>query len=147
MTNLIKRILLYLKTRRERKEKEEQERTLKESIRKKDGEEYLLTIKQDWLGGWVWLENKSVPKKNDTGKYLFFGSSRTVLIALANRILLENNLSEAKVSEDMYNGSYTLCVYDTEPKLKNEMKRYADFKTIHYRWWKSNEETNKKGGS
>ncbi|MDP7521129.1 MAG: hypothetical protein QF567_02760 [Candidatus Pacearchaeota archaeon] len=92
-------------------------------------------------GVWIWFRNTEISGKGITGKYLFFSDTRKKLIYLAKKILKEKSLPIAKVNIKVKGKGFVLCVYDTEPKLKNELKEYADFKDIHYRYWKSDEDT------
>jgi len=60
------------------------------------------------------------------------------------RTLLERyGLPKAKTQDSGKNitPDYVLCVYDSEPKLRLELRQYADEKSIRYRYWKSDEET------
>ena len=103
-----------------------------------------IDIKEDY--GWIWLFNKKIknPKsKVITGKYLFFSNDKEKLIKLAKIILIKFNLYEAKVpqSDKPIGTDFVLCVYDKEPRFKDQMKMYADEINIKYRWWKSDEDT------
>jgi len=98
--------------------------------------------------GWIWLINKKIKNykseyKAITGKYLFFSPDKEKLIKLAKTILITFNLYLAKVplSNKPVGNDFCLCVYDKEPRFKNEMKLYADQINIKYRYWKSNEDT------
>lgn len=96
--------------------------------------------------GWIWLFNKKIknPKSEAiTGKYLFFSNNKEKLIKLAKIILIKFNLYKAKVpqSDKPIGNDFVLCVYDKEPRFKDQMKMYADEINIRYRWWKSNEDT------
>jgi len=80
------------------------------------------------------------------GKYLFFSENREKLLKLGKKILKENNLSFAKISNKPRDKSYVLCVYDYEPRFKYEFKKY-ETKECHYRYWKSDEQTIKEHSS
>ena len=99
----------------------------------------IIEVKQS---GWIWIINRSVKKPLITGKYLFFSKDKNLLIELSKRILLEYGLSVAKVplSDEPVGEDFVLCVYDAEPKLKDELKKYAN-QDIRYRYWKSDEDT------
>ena len=76
------------------------------------------------------------------GKYLFFSSDKKTLIKLAKKILVKYDLPDAKISTTPGSGSdYVLCVYDLSPRLKYELKQYADEKKVKYRYWKSDADT------
>ena len=81
------------------------------------------------------------------GKYQFFCDDRDKLIEIAKKILLEFDLSNAKISKTKRKTSkgfgYCLLVYDYKPRYVNEMKKYADETNIKYRYWKSDENTSK----
>ena len=93
------------------------------------------------LLGWIWFRNTKISDKGITGKYLFFSNNRRRLIHLARRILKEKSLPSAKINIKNEGKGFVLCVYDTRPKLKDKLKEYADFKEIHYRYWKSDKDT------
>lgn len=94
------------------------------------------------MGRWTYLRNTEVRQTETTGKYLFFSSDRAALIELARKILKKYSLKDAKVpSEDGNIGlDYVLCIYDTVPRLKDELKQYAS-NSIRYTYWKSDEDT------
>jgi len=117
---------------------------VRDEIGKKAGEEIKIV---EGLG-WIWLVNKRIKNyesesKAITGKYLFFSPDKKKLIKLAKTILITFNLYVAKVplSDKPVGNDFCLCVYDKEPRFKNEMKSYADEINIKYRYWKSNEDT------
>jgi len=91
---------------------------------------------------WTYIENKTSKNlKKSKGKYLFFSKDRNRLINLAKEILVRYDLSHAKVS--LFASSqnfFSLCIYDSEPKLINELRLY-DSKKIKYGYWKSNTRT------
>jgi len=109
--------------------------------------------------GWIYLfnseaqENKEKianelkkPNHGSLGKYLFFSDNKQALIDLAEKILIKYSLYNAKVPltnnpQPSSGFGFVLCVYDSESTLKKELKQYADSKTIHYRYWKSDEKT------
>ena len=77
-----------------------------------------------------------------------FSDEKKLLIDLAKSILEKYGLFNAKVPSydtprQSENGGFgfVLCVYDTSPKLKHELKQYGNNKTIHYRYWKSDKAT------
>lgn len=94
----------------------------------------------DYESLWMHMYNLKVkePKPNfyTHGKYLFFARDDKKLIELAMNLLQKYGLYHAKTTRGNYSDDWVLCVYDTSPKLKEEMKQYADEKTIKYRWWK-----------
>ena len=117
-------------------------------------------IKEVNRDGWLWLLNYSATENlkeiqaeqkktnSEVGKYLFFSDEKKLLIDLAKNILEKYDLFNAKVpSYDTPRQSekggfgFVLCVYDTSPKLKHELKQYGNNKTIHYRYWKSDKAT------
>jgi len=98
-------------------------------------------MKQYNFLGWTWIKNNEISQEGITGKYLFFSNNRKKLLELAKKILSEKGLPLAKVNIKDKKNDFVLCVYDKFPKLKNELKEYADFKIIHYRYWKSNKDT------
>ena len=117
-------------------------------------------IKEVALNDWLVYRNYSATQnlidiqaereKSDSkiGKYLFFSDEKKLLIDLAKKILEKYDLFTAKVpitntpkAGDKGFG-FVLCVYDTSPKLKDELKQYGDEgMTIHYRYWKSDKAT------
>ena len=105
-----------------------------------------IDVKDD--GYWIWMFNKNIKNyrvvsKTITGKYLFFSSDKQKLIELAKNILIKFKLYEAKVpsSNKPINKDFVLCVYDKNPRFANKLKQYADEINIHYRYWKSDEDT------
>ncbi|MHA1227953.1 MAG: hypothetical protein ACTSPV_14495 [Candidatus Hodarchaeales archaeon] len=91
-------------------------------------------------------EEKVKPNHGTLGKYLFFSDDKSLLISLGKEILLKYNLYSAKVpSSDKPRPNkgfgFVLCIYDCFPRFKRELRDYADGKTIHYRYWKSNTAT------
>ena len=89
------------------------------------------------------LEKES---NGNAGKYMFFSDDKQALILLAKEILTKYSLFNAKVpfsDEPSENEGYgfVLCVYDSEPKLKYELKNYADEKHIRYCYWKYDRDT------
>ncbi len=115
-------------------------------------------IKEIKTPGWLYLENpfakenkkemKEIDKPNHSniGKYMFFSDNKKLLIKIAKQILLKYNLFHAKVplSDKPISNlgfGFVLCVYDSSPKFKYELKQFADEKTIKYRYWKSDSVT------
>lgn len=74
------------------------------------------------------------------GKYLFFSKNRTSLIEIGQSIIRFENIAVCKVSRDIKNSNYVLCVYDTEPIHDKEVSVYQSEEVI-YRGWKSNLKT------
>jgi hypothetical protein len=116
-------------------------------------------VKEIKTPGWLYLENSSAkenkkemeleidkPNHGNIGKYMFFSDDKKLLIKIAKEILLRYNLFHAKVPlSDKPNPSpgfgFVLCIYDSSPKFKYELKQFADEKTIRYRYWKSDSAT------
>ena len=78
--------------------------------------------------------------------FLFFSDDKRALIELGKENLIKFNLYNAMVPlSDIPRKSegfgFVLCVYDSQPALKNELRHYGDNKKIHYRYWKSDEST------
>ena len=97
--------------------------------------------------GWFWVKNDdSNQNRNEiTGKYLFFSDNKNELIELAENILEKYSLLVAKTpSSDIPNNSngfgFVLCVYDTENRYCNELKK-LETNTISFRYWKSDNAT------
>jgi len=74
-----------------------------------------------------------------SGKYLFFSDNQNKLIELAKKVLEEFNLFTSKVSKK-YKKGFVLCVYDFNPRYKNDLTKYSN-SSIRYRFWKSNKDT------
>lgn len=97
--------------------------------------------------GWFWIKNNNSNQiRNEIkGKYLFFSDNKNELIRLAENILEKYNLLIAKTpSSGTPNNSngfgFVLCVYDTENRYCNELKK-LETNTISFRYWKSNNAT------
>jgi hypothetical protein len=103
---------------------------------------------EEMIDYWHWFSNTDAKKHEPiTGKYLFFSDDKQALIKLASKLLKKYNLPKAKVpdldvrrSKSQEGFGFVLCVYDSEPKLKHELRQYANEK-IHYRYWKSDADT------
>jgi hypothetical protein len=96
-------------------------------------------------GYWTFLINpgSNVSDSEITGKYLFFSKDREALLGLGKLLLAMYKLPQAKTQnpEKRISQDYVLCVYDREPRLKLELRKYADEIHIQYRYWKSEAET------
>ena len=109
-------------------------------------------IKEVNRNGWLWLLNYSATENlkeiqaeqkktnSEVGKYLFFSDEKKLLIDLAKNILEKYDLFNAKVPSydtprQSENGGFgfVLCVYDTSPKLKHELKQYGNNKPRVFR--------------
>ena len=97
--------------------------------------------------GWFWIKNNNSNQiRNEIiGKYLFFSDNKNELIRLAENILEKYNLLVAKTpSSGTPNNSkgfgFVLCVYDTENRYCNELKK-LETNTISFRYWKSDNAT------
>ena len=121
---------------------------MRQALRSKKASPRTRKIRSFSDGYWTFLINprSNVSDSEITGKYLFFSKDRKALLGLAKLLLARYKLRQAKtqnpwkrISED-----YVLCVYDREPRLKLELRKYADEIHIRYRYWKSDAET--KGG-
>lgn len=116
-------------------------------------------IKEIKKKDWLYLENPSAkenkkdiqmelikPNHGTIGKYLFFSDDKKLLIKIAKEILLKYNLYNAKVpSTDEPNPSsgfgFILCIYDSLPRFKHELRQFSDEKNVKYRYWKSDSDT------
>ena len=95
-------------------------------------------------GYWIYLRNPDVEEKGVTGKYLFFSQDRELLLRLGITLLETYKLPAAKMpnKENQTGKDCVLCVYDYTPRYKGLFKLY-DTPEIKYRYWKSDEQTNK----
>jgi len=116
-------------------------------------------VKEVITPGWLYLINSFAkdnkrdidlelkkPKHGMIGKYMFFSDDKALLITIAKEILLKYKLYYAKVPlTDTPNPSpgfgFVLCIYDVSPRFKHDLKKFADEKTIRYRYWKSDSDT------
>ena len=81
-----------------------------------------------------------------TGKYLFFHEKPNILTKIAKEEIAHNNFDVAKINSELLGTSteYVLCLYYTDDSRKNELaKKYQGKDGIHYRYWKSDEDTRK----
>lgn len=67
---------------------------------------------------------------------------------MGKNILEKYNLFHAKVPlsdapRPRPGHGFVLCIYDASPRFKDELKKYADEKTITYKHWKRDSETMK----
>lgn len=111
-------------------------------------------------GNWTYIINNSAeenlieiqeeitkPFHGSMGKYQFFSDDKEILIKLAKEILIKYCLFNAKVPlgntprKTNKGFGFGLFIYDSKPKLKIELRNYADEKTIRHRYWKSDDDT------
>jgi len=81
-----------------------------------------------------------------TGKYLFFHKNPKILAKVAKEEIIHNKFDVAKINNKLLGTSteYVLCLYYTDDSRKNELaKKYQEKNDIHYRYWKSDEDTRK----
>ena len=79
---------------------------------------------------------------NLAGKYLFFSSSRKLLISVAKYEIEDHNFEVAKVSVSPRHDEHVLCLYWKDQSRKYELaRRYENVEGIKYRYWKSNSDT------
>jgi len=116
-------------------------------------------IKEIEKKNWIYLINPSAkenmndielelfkPNHGNIGKYIFFSDDKQLLIKVAKEILQKYNLYNAKVPlTDKPNPSsgfgFVLCIYDSSPKFKHELRQFSDEKNVKYRYWKSDSAT------
>lgn len=120
----------------------------------------MIKILNDTQEGWTYLINTSAKENlseiqeemkkefhGSLGKYQFFSDNKETLIKIAKEIIIKYKLFNAKVplsntprKTDKGFG-FGLFIYDSKPRLKTELKTYADEKNIKYRYWKGDENT------
>lgn len=79
-----------------------------------------------------------------TGKYLFFHKNPEILVKVAKEEIADNDYDVAKINNKLLGTSteYVLCLYYKDDSRKNELaKKYQEKNGIHYRYWKSDEDT------
>jgi hypothetical protein len=86
------------------------------------------------------------PNHGTIGKYLFFSDDKNQLIDLGKKLLAKYDLYIAKVPlsnkpQSTRDKGFVLCIYDSTPKLENELAQYADDEKIIYQHWKSDADT------
>lgn len=87
---------------------------------------------------WEWIEKKGSQKIDFNGKYLFFSSNRSFLIAIAHQEISEHNFTCATVllDPDVKRGEYMLCIYDSDNRREGELAmRYAGKEGIKSVGW------------
>lgn len=84
------------------------------------------------------------------GKYLFFGSSKELLLSLGQEIMRRFDLPMMKIPEsDIPNDSpgfeYVLAIYDSSDRYKYQIKGWLGrddrYESINYRYFKTNKAT------
>ena len=89
---------------------------------------------------------KSEPVKSITGKYLFFHPDAKILANIATKEIKNNGFHVAKINRKILGSGkdHVLCLYYHDDSRKYELaKKYQDKNGIHYRYWKSDEDTRK----
>ena len=99
---------------------------------------------------WFYEQQKEGSKISDefgiTGKYLFFHKNPKILAKVAEEEIADNGFDVAKINNELAGTSteYVLCLYYKDESRKNELaKKYQEKDDIHYRYWKSDEDTRK----
>ena len=97
---------------------------------------------------WFYEQQKEGSKSSDdfeiTGKYLFFHKNPEILTKVAKEEIVDNDFDVAKINNELLGTSteYVLCLYYKDDSRKNELaKKYQEKNGIHYRYWKSDEDT------
>jgi len=87
---------------------------------------------------WEWIEKKSSQKIPFSGKYLFFSSNRSFVIAIARQEISEHNFTCATVllDPDIKTDEYVLCIYYSDNRREGELAmRYAGKEGIKFVGW------------
>jgi len=99
---------------------------------------------------WFYEQQKVGSKISDDfeiiGKYLFFHKHPEILAKVAKEEIADNGFDVAKINNELLGTSteYVLCLYYKDDSRKNELaKKYQEKNGIHYRYWKSDEDTRK----
>ena len=113
------------------------------------------------MGSWIYFMNEKYRKmkfvkiKKDstntpdefgiTGKYQFFHANPDVLEKIARDEIENNGFDFAKISDKPNHKDHVLCLYYKNDSRKKELaEKYPEGKNgIQYRYWKSNEDTEK----
>jgi len=107
-------------------------------------------------GNWFWVMSKNYfeefkNKKDDlsneiTGKYLFFHENPKTLLNMAIDEIKDGGFHVAKVNKKILGTGkdHVLCLYYKDDSRKNELaEKYQEKNGVHYRYWKSDEDTRK----
>lgn len=110
-------------------------------------------MRTETANGWTYYFNDESKIESDEiiGKYLFFASSKKLLVSLGLEIMKKFGLPSMKVpSTNTPNDSpgfeFVLAVFDTSNHQQFDIDRFLTsdrrWKTINYRWFKTNAATN-----
>ncbi len=104
-------------------------------------------IKIEDTGYWLFIISEKKPNYIITGKYLFFSENKERLIEIAKNEILEHDFHVAKINNSLLGSKtdHVLCLYYSDDSRKFELaerhrEKHLD---LHYRYWKSDEDTRK----
>jgi len=94
---------------------------------------------------WEWFVRSETAPYEITGKYLFFSSSRYLLVEIAVEELETGGFHQAKTHmADVTppTGEYVLCLYYKDDSRRDELAaKYRNRPELKYRQWKTDKDT------